>query len=394
MDSIGQKIENIKRSGGYRELRYIDSAQGSSAVIDGIRVLLLSSNNYLGLCNDERLKEAAIEAVKTYGVGSGGSRLTTGSMALHRELEERIASFKKRECGMVYNTGYMANLGTISGLTDESWTVFSDRLNHASIVDGCRLSKAKFVVYKHCDIKDLEKKLKRYKGKSNLVVTDGVFSMDGNIAPLKDILSIAKRNGAMTMVDDAHATGVIGEHGRGTEEYLGLEGEVDIQMGTLSKALGGEGGFIASRKEIVEYLRHRAKSFVYSTALSPATLATALASISIVESESFSREKLRLDSAWFRAELQAMGFSVPDGVTPIIPILVGDSELGMEFSRRLMESGIYIPCIRPPTVPKNTSRLRVTIMATHKREELEWALEVLKDLGAELGITRGVGADG
>lgn len=394
MDSIGQKIENIKRSGGYRELRYINSAQGSSAVIDGRRVLLLSSNNYLGLCNDERLKEAAIEAVKMYGVGSGGSRLTTGSMALHRELEERIASFKKRECGMVYNTGYMANLGTISGLTDESWTVFSDRLNHASIVDGCRLSKAKFVVYKHCDIKDLEKKLKRYKGKNNLVVTDGVFSMDGNIAPLKDILRIAKRHGAMTMVDDAHATGVIGEHGRGTEEHLRLEGEVDIQMGTLSKALGGEGGFIASRKEIVEYLRHRAKSFVYSTALSPATLATALASISIVESESFSREKLRLDSAWFRAELQSMGFSVPDGVTPIIPILVGDSDLGMEFSRRLMESGIYIPCIRPPTVPKNTSRLRVTIMATHKREELEWALEVLKDLGAELGITRGVGADG
>ena len=254
MDSIEQKIENIKRSGGYRELRYIGSAQGSSAVIDGRKVLMLSSNNYLGLCNDDRLKEAAIEAVKSYGVGSGGSRLTTGSMTLHRELEERIAGFKKRESAVVYNTGYMANLGTISGLTDESWTVFSDRLNHASIVDGCRLSKAKFVVYKHCDTDDLEKKLKCYKGKNNLVVTDGVFSMDGNIAPLKEILRIAKGHGAMTMVDDAHATGVIGENGRGTEEHLGLEGEVDIQMGTLSKALGGEGGFIASRKEVVEYL--------------------------------------------------------------------------------------------------------------------------------------------
>lgn len=394
MDSIEQKIENIKRSGGYRELRYIGSAQGSSAVIDGRKVLMLSSNNYLGLCNDDRLKEAAIEAVKSYGVGSGGSRLTTGSMTFHRELEEKIAGFKKRESAMVYNTGYMANLGTISGLTDESWTVFSDRLNHASIVDGCRLSKAKFVVYKHCDTDDLEKKLKRYKGKNNLVVTDGVFSMDGNIAPLKEILRIAKRHGAMTMVDDAHATGVIGENGRGTEEHLGLEGEVDIQMGTLSKALGGEGGFIASRKEVVEYLRHKAKSFIYSTSLSPAALATAIEAICIVESEGGSREKLRLDSAWFRTELQRIGLEVPEGETPIVPIMVGDSGLGMEYSRRLMESGIYIPCIRPPTVPKNTSRLRATIMATHRRDELERALEALKDLGAELGIIKGVGSDG
>lgn len=394
MESIELKIEDIKKSGGYREIRYIESAQTPNITIEGRSVLLLSSNNYLGLSYDERMKEAAIKAIKTYGVGSGGSRLTTGSSTLHRKLEDKIASFKKREDSIVFNTGYMANLGAIAGLTDESWTVFSDRLNHASIVDGCRLSKAKFVVYKHCDMEDLEKKLIRYGGKNSLIVTDGVFSMDGNIAPLGEIVTIAKRHGAMTMVDDAHGTGVIGETGRGTEEYFGIEGQVDIQMGTLSKALGGEGGFIAAKREVVEYLRHKAKSFIYSTSLSPAPLATAIAAISIVETESAPREKLSMDSAWFRAELQSMGFKVPDGVTPIVPIVVGDSELGMEYSRRLMERGIYIPCIRPPTVPKGSSRLRAVIMATHRREELEWAVEVMRDTGLDLGIIKGGGIDG
>lgn len=389
MDFIAEKLRKIRAVGGYRELNYLEAAQGPYTVLNGKKVLLLASNNYLGLCDDERVKAAAIAAIERYGVGSGGSRLTTGSSTLHKLLEEELAEYKATESSMVFNTGYMANLGTIAGLTDESWTIFCDRLNHGSIIDGCRLSKAKFVVYKHCDMADLEKKLNRYRGKYNLIVTDGVFSMDGDIAPLDEIVKLAKSYGAFTMVDDAHATGVLGENGTGTPEYFGLKHEIDIQMGTLSKALAAEGGYIAGSRELIEYLRHSAKSFVYSTALSPAVIASAHKAIQIVRADSKIRVRLIETANWLRAELKALGFEVLDGITPIIPLQIGAADLAMEFSHKLLERGLYIPAIRPPTVPEGSSRLRITIMATHSKADIEIAIENIKSVGIELGIIGG-----
>lgn len=388
MFDIEGKLSDIRAKGAYRELRYLESAQGAYVTFEGRRVMLLSSNSYLGLCDDQRLKDAAIAAIEKYGVGSGGSRLTTGSNLIHRDLEIALAEFKRTESSMVFNTGYMTNLGTIAGLTDENWTVFCDRLNHASIVDGCRLSKARLIVYKHCDVDDLEKKLARYKGNNNLIVTDGVFSMDGDIAPLDKIVRLAKKHGALTMVDDAHATGVIGESGSGTAEYFGIDG-VDIQMGTLSKALAGEGGYIAGKAELIDYLRQKAKSFIYSTSLSPAVTAVAIEAIKIIKDDRSSRGRLLENANWFRGQLRELGFDVLNGATPIIPVIIGDADLAVDFSKKLAEAGLYIPAIRPPTVPRNTSRLRITLMATHTREDLSCAIEALKGVATEMGIIGG-----
>lgn len=386
MVQIAAALQEIRDAGLFREFKWLEAPQTPYTVIEGRRVLLLSSNSYLGLCNEPRLKKAAIRAIRQFGVGAGGSRLTTGSYRLHQELESQLAAFKQTPECLVFNTGYMANLGVIAGLADREWVIFCDRLNHASIIDGCRLSGAKLVVYKHCDPTDLEKKLQRYAGRSNLIVTDGVFSMDGDIAPLKEIVVLARQYQALTMVDDAHATGVIGPKGGGSADYFGLTNAVDLQMGTLSKALAGEGGYVAGKKDLLEILRHRARSFIYSTALAPQTIAVALAALDIVKSEPQRRERLLANGIWFRRQLMAAGFETPAGLTPIIPVRIGAAERAVQFSQRLLAAGIYIPAIRPPTVPKGTSRLRISIMATHSREMLQTALNALQSIGRELGL--------
>lgn len=389
MNYIVEKLEKIKEKGLFRELRYIETAQSPSVKIEGKDFILLGSNNYLGLCDDHRLKKAAIDAVNEYGVGSGGSRLTTGSYDLHRELEKRISSFKGTEASLVFNTGYMANVGIIQAMCDRNWVIFCDKLNHASIIDGCRLSGAKLVRYKHCDMKDLSDKVSKYKGNNNLIVTDGVFSMDGDIAPLPEIVKIAKEHSMMTMVDDAHAAGILGKSGSGTSSYFGLDNQIDITMGTLSKAVASEGAYAAGSKDLIDYLRNCARSFIYSTALSPATIAVSIKSLEIIEEDEERRVNLLKMSQWFQNELKAAGFNVMETKTPIIPIMVGAAEKAVEFNKSLLEEGIYIPAIRPPSVPEDTSRLRVSLMATHTKQDLEKALIKIKLIGKELNIIGG-----
>lgn len=388
MRRFTEKLDKIKQKGLYRKMKHLQTPQGPHIKIDGKDYLLLSSNNYLGLCNDNRLKQAALDAIEKYGAGSGGSRLTTGSYEIHRKLEEEIAFFKKTEAALIFNTGYMANVGVISGIADKSWVIFSDRLNHASIVDGCRLSGAEIVVYNHCDPEDLARKVQGYSGRQALIVTDGLFSVDGDIAPLPAIAEIAGKNNMLLMVDDAHATGVLGSYGGGTADYFGLRDEIDIQMGTLGKALAGEGAFIAGKRSLIDYLVNTARSFIFSTALSPATIAVARKALEIVSSEPQRRQALLANAALFRTELRKAGFDVAENEAPIIAVVVGAPDLAVAFSNRLMERNIFVSAIRPPTVPEGTSRLRVSIMATHTREDLLLALNQIKEIGQELGVIR------
>ncbi|MCB2339022.1 8-amino-7-oxononanoate synthase [Clostridium estertheticum] len=390
MNYITDKLMKIKDKGLYRELRYIDTAQSPRVKIEGKDFILLGSNNYLGLCDDFRLKKAAIDAINKYGVGSGGSRLTTGSYDLHKQLEEKIASFKGTEASLVFNTGYMANVGIISALCDAGWVIFSDKLNHASIIDGYRLSGAKLIRYKHCDMDDLLNKINKYKGSNNLIVTDGVFSMDGDIAPLPEIVKIAKKFNMMTMVDDAHATGILGKNGSGTASYFGLDNEIDIIMGTLSKAVASEGGYVAGKKDLINYLINSARSFIYSTALSPSTIAVSIKALEIIEKDEERRVKLLKTSNWFQNQLKVAGFNVMETKTPIIPILIGEVDKAVEFSKILLAQGVYVPAIRPPSVPRGTSRLRISLMATHSKEDLEEALVKIKEIGKELKIIGGL----
>lgn len=383
---IEEELRSINERGLLREFRYLESAQMPRVRIRGKDVLLLSSNNYLGLCNDERLKIAAKEAIDRYGVGSGGSRLTTGSYDIHRRLEQVIADFKQTEAAMLFNTGYMANVGTISGIAGKDWVIFSDSLNHASIIDGCRLSGAKTLIYRHADPEGLEEKILRNRSMPGLVVTDGVFSMDGDIAPVPELAEIAHRFGLLLMVDDAHATGVLGAQGGGTSEYFRLQDVVDIQMGTLSKSLAGEGGFVAGKKLLIDYLKNRARSFIFSTAVSPQMVAVSIRSIEIMMQDTSARETLMENSRWFRQELRQAGFQVPDGITPIIPVIIGDALQTLQFSLKLLEKGIQISAVRPPVVAVGTSRLRITLMATHTREDLSFAVETIKSVGSRLGV--------
>jgi 8-amino-7-oxononanoate synthase len=388
MKRFSEKLDQIKKNGLYRKMRHLQTPQGPHIKIDGKDYLLLSSNSYLGLCSDDRLKQAALDAIEKYGVGSGGSRLTTGSYEIHQKLEEEIALFKKTEAALLFNTGYMANVGAISSIADKSWVIFSDSLNHASIIDGCRLSRAEIIVYNHCDTKDLARKVQDSANRQALIVTDGLFSVDGDIAPLPAIVEIAKKNNILLMVDDAHATGVLGLSGGGTADYFGLSDEIDIQMGTLSKALASEGGFIAGKQSMIDYLVNTARSFIFSTALSPTTIAVARKALEIIRTEPQRRETLLTNSAWFRAELRKAGFDVAENDAPILSIVVGAPDLAVAFSNRLMERNIFVSAIRPPTVPEGTSRLRISIMATHTRDDLKQALNCIAEIGRDLGVIR------
>ena len=391
--TLKREIDGLKRSGLYRTLRKIAGPVDTQVSIDGRDVILLSSNNYLGLTNHPRLKEAAAWAVNKYGAGACASRLIAGNMEIHEELEKRIARFKGYQAAIIFSTGYMANIGLISSLATKGDLILSDELNHASIIDGCKLSDAEVKVYPHNDIEGLRRLLSQRNpcspqggSKKTIIVTDGIFSMDGDIAPLPEILQVAKEYDSIVIIDDAHATGVLGENGRGTLEHFSLEDENLIQVGTFSKALGSLGGFVAGPQLVVDYVRNKARGFIYSTALPPSVCAASIAAIDTVEKEPLIRKRLWENVTRFRRGLINMGYDTVGSQTQIIPVMIKDTHLTMEFAKGILKKGIYAPGIRPPTVPEGTSRIRATLMASHTDEQIKMALAVFESEGQRLGI--------
>ncbi|AVX20686.1 8-amino-7-oxononanoate synthase [Carboxydocella sporoproducens DSM 16521] len=389
MEWIEQELALLRERELYREIKPLYSAaQPHVQTADGEK-LLFCSNNYLGLTTEEKVVNACQEAVRQYGTGTGGSRLLYGANALQGQLEQALAELKKQENALLFGTGYMANIGIISTMVGKEDLIISDELNHASIIDGCRLSKAKVVIYKHNDYKHLEQLLKEnYKlYRRILVVTDGVFSMDGDLAPLPEIVKSCQRYGAMLMVDDAHGTGVLGPDGSGTvAEYSLSPEEVLLHMGTLSKALAAEGGFVATRNIVKEYLINKCRSFIFSTALPPAVVGAALQAVKLIKVEAWRRNRLRYLAIEVRAQIRKLGYDVPDGITPIIPIIIGSSAKTMQLARELFKRGIIAPGVRPPTVPDGSSRLRVTLMATHSDSDIEMLLQALYESGKQIGV--------
>ena len=376
-DFATELVAERQAAGLTRRLRSIDGAPGTWVTVDGRRVLLLCSNNYLGLATHPAVQEAACQAIADYGAGAGASRLISGSTRLHQQLEAQLAAFKGTEAALLFNTGYHANVGTISALVGETDAVFSDALNHASIIDGCRLSRAQVTVYPHNDVDALSAALAQSTARRRLVVTESVFSMDGDTAPLRAICTAAERHGAMVMVDEAHATGVIGPHGGGVVEQEGLQDRVTVQMSTLGKALGGFGAFVAARRSIIDLLINTARSFIYTTALPPAVIAAASAALTIVLTDHQRRQTLAENAAQLRQGLERLGFALGPHPSHIIPVLIGDAERTMRLSERLLAAGVFVQGIRPPTVPPGTARLRVTLMSTHTPADLRMALDAL-----------------
>jgi glycine C-acetyltransferase len=389
LKTFREELELLKDQGLYRRMRLVRGSQQARVILEGREVLLLCSNNYLGLADHPLLKEAAVRAVERYGVSSGASRLVSGTMELHEALEKRIAEFKGTEAALVFNSGYAANTGIIPTLTGKGDVIFSDRLNHASILDGCLLSRAKLVRYPHNDIRALRRLMAENETAGRLlIVTDGVFSMDGDLAPLPQLVSLKKEFSALLMVDDAHGTGVLGPGGRGTAEHFGLLSEIDIHMGTLGKALGSFGAYAAASRDIIEYLVNRARSFIFSTSLPPAVLAASIAAFDLVDSPEGAslREKLAENVGFFRSAAQTAGFNTMGSEAQIVPVFVGEPEPVMEFSRLLLDEGVYVQGIRPPTVPAGSCRLRCTLMAVHTRPDLEQAVEAVIRVGKQVGV--------
>ena len=383
-DSITAELLRIEEAGLYRKLRRVESDQGPTLRLDGRDVINFSSNNYLGLANHPSLCKAAKEAIDRYGCGSGASRLISGNMTLHEELENKISELKGTEAALVFNSGFQANTGILSTLVGEGDAIFSDALNHASVIDGCRLSRAKVVVYGHCDVDDLEQGLKDAPSIARkLIVTESLFSMDGDEAPLADIVSLAEKHGAMVMVDEAHATGIYEPNGSGLVAKLGLGDRVPIQMGTLGKALGGFGAYVAGSQALRELLINRCRSFIFTTSLPPAVMAMAIAAIDLIKKEPQRRQALRDNCQLLRAGLEAQGYSVRASRSQILPLMIGDATQCMKLSEDLLQRGVFAQGIRPPTVPPGTSRLRITLMATHKREHIDRALKTFKQLKDE-----------
>ena len=378
---IQDELQSLKSTSLYRQLRHVAGHQGSTLMVDGREVLNFSSNNYLGLANHPALGKAAIDAIERYGCGSGASRLISGNMTLHEELEMKLARLKGTEAALVFNSGFQANTGIIPTLVGDGDVVFSDALNHASIIDGCRLSRAKIVVYRHCDVDQLEDGLKDAPRRSRkLIVTESLFSMDGDEAPLKQIVELSEKYGAMTMVDEAHATGVYEPDGAGLISRLGLHERVLVQMGTLGKALGGFGAYIAGSAALRELLINRCRSFIFTTSLPPAVMAMGIAAIELIRREPERRRALRNNCARVRDGLARLGYSLGESRSQILPLMIGDADECMRLSDRLLDRGIFAQGIRPPTVPPGTSRLRITLMATHTSEQIDRALDVFASL--------------
>ncbi len=383
-DFIATELTEIKHQGLYRQMRQVDGEQGPSILLDGREVLNFSSNNYLGLANHPALQTAAKEALERYGCGAGASRLISGNMTLHLELEESIAKLKGTESALVFNSGFQANVGILSTLLGEGDMIFSDALNHASIIDGCRLSRAKVVVYPHCNLTHLEAALKKAPQKARkLIVTETVFSMDGDIAPMEEIVNLAEHHGAMIMVDEAHATGVYGPNGAGVVAEMGLRDRVLVQMGTLGKALGGFGAYVAGKRNLRELLINRCRSFIFTTALPPVMMAVAITAIDLLEKEPERSFTLWRNSQYMRNELKDLGFSLGKSSSQILPLIIGDAEDCMSFSECLLAKGVYAQGIRPPTVQPGSARLRITPMATHTDEHLKHAIQAFKEVKEE-----------
>jgi 8-amino-7-oxononanoate synthase len=386
MSDLAERLEELRASGLHRRLRLIEGAQGPRVQLDGEPVLLLCSNNYLGLADHPSVREAAAEAALAWGAGAGASRLISGNMEPHQQLEERLARFKGYESALLFGSGYLANLGAISALADRNGVVFSDELNHASIVDGCRLARAETFVYRHGDVEHLAWGLAEAGERASLIVTDGVFSMDGDVAPLEDLVRLARSHACRLMVDEAHATGALGPGGRGSVAAAGLSAEVDLVVGTLGKALGSYGAYVCAGSELREYLLNTARSFIFSTALPPPVLAAALAALELLEAEPRRVRQLSVNAAVLREGLVAKGLAAGGGQSQIVPLEVGSAEQTMELCERLLERGVFAQGIRPPTVPEGTSRLRFSVMATHEQAELCEAARLTAEAARELGL--------
>ena len=388
MLKLNQELASLEQAGLYRRLISLSSASGPHVTIEGRRVLLLASNDYLGLAAHPRMKARAQGAIAAWGAGAGASRLISGSTILFDELEDCLARFKQTEAALVFNTGYMANVGLLQALACPEDVIFSDELNHASIIDGCSLSRSHVEVYPHRDMKALAGLLgKCGHARRRIIITDGVFSMDGDIAPLPELAALSRSYDATLIVDDAHGTGALGPTGRGTLEHFGLAGSPDIiVMATLGKALGSFGAFVAGSRELREYLINRARSFIFTTAPPPSVVASAMEALSILKDEPELCRRLTQNAEFMRAGLKTLGFNTLDSRTQIMPLLIGNPDKAVAMARRLFEEGIFIQAIRPPTVPQGSSRLRITVMATHEIQDLELALDMIEKTGKELGI--------
>jgi glycine C-acetyltransferase len=381
------ELDQLRQQGLFRPLRVLGSAQDTEVVVDGKHVLNLSSNNYLGLTTHPRLKKAMIEATEQWGAGSGAVRTIAGTMTIHEELERRLAEFKHTQASLVLQSGFTANLGVLQSLVKEGDVIISDELNHASIIDGIRLSKAERSIFKHRDVDDLERHLEKHRDKRvKLVVTDGVFSMDGDIAPLPAIVERAERFGALVMVDDAHASGVLGENGRGSVNHFGLEGRVDLQMGTLSKAIGVLGGYVAGAQVVRDFLIHRARPFLFSTSHPPGVAAACIAAIDVLLAEPERIDRLWKNTARFKEGLKRLGFDTGASETPITPVMVGKGAAAMELSDRLFKLGVFAQGIGFPTVPEGRARIRTIVTSVHTDAQLDRALEAFAKGGKELGL--------
>lgn len=388
MDWIQEEIAGLKEAGLYNRIRTIDSAQGAWLVVDGKRVLNFCSNNYLGLANHPAMVKAAQEAMNTYGVGPGAVRTIAGTMDIHLELERRLAKFKGVEAAITFQSGFAANTATIPALVGKEDVIFTDELNHASIIDGCRLSGAQIIRYAHVDMADLEKQIQAAAGtyRRALIVTDGVFSMDGDYAPLDKICEIANHHDILLMVDDAHGEGVLGHGGRGIVDHFHLHGKVDIEVGTLSKAFGVVGGVVAGNSLIIEWLRLRGRPFLFSSAVPPADVAATIAAIDLLEGSTELVDRLWENAAYFKEKMKDLGFDTGLSTTPITPVMLGEAPLAQQFSRELFEEGVFAMALGFPTVPRGKARIRVMISATHTRADLDAGLAAFAKIGRRLGV--------
>jgi len=384
---LSAELDNLKQQGLYRKLRVLETGQDSTAKFDGTQVVNLSSNNYLGLANHPKLVAAMIKATQEFGAGSGAVRTIAGTMSIHMELERRLAAFKKTESVVVFQSGFTANAGAVSALLNKDDVIISDELNHASIIDGCRLSKAPIKVFPHKDIDAARKILKDLPvAQKKLLITDGVFSMDGDLGPLPALCDLADEFGCIMMVDDAHASGVFGANGRGTIDHFQMHGRVDIQVGTLSKALGSLGGYVAGTKDFIEFLYHRARPFLFSTSHPPGVAAACIAALDILENEPELIDKLWDNTRFFKKGLETLGFNTGISESPITPVIAGEGALAMKLSDRLFQEGVFASGIAFPTVARDKARVRTIVSAAHTREELQYALDVFKKVGSELGL--------
>lgn len=390
LDFITQRLNELKEQGVYRKLPVLESPSGPRCIVNGKNVINLSSNNYLGLANHPRLKEAGKKAIDKWGMGAGAVRTIIGTMSIHEELEEKLAKFKHVEAVLVFQSGFTANAGAIPGIVDKGDVIISDELNHASIIDGCRLSKADVVRYKHSDMEDLERVINEVKDNYNikLIITDGVFSMDGDIAKLPEIVELAEKYGCLTYVDDAHSSGVLGKSGQGSAHHFGLSDRVDVQIGTLSKAIGVVGGYVAGRRNLIDWLNHRGRPFLFSTAAPPAVAAACIEAVNILSESTELTDRMWDNANHFKKKLNELGFNTGKSETPITPVITGDDRKAVELSKRLFEEGVFAQAIVFPTVPKGGARVRTIVTAAHTKDDLDEAAAAFAKVGRELELIK------